>query len=294
MFDCLDILLPHITTIINDSLSTGVFPLEYKSAIVRPLLKKNSLDPNCLKNYRPVSNLSFLSKLLEKIVLSQLLEHLNENNLLDPHQSAYRAGHCTETALLKVANDLLSALDKKHVSVLSLLDLSAAFDTIDHDILFSRLQTSFGISHSVLEWFISYLTDRTQKVCVNGLYSSTAPLTFGVPQGSVLGPVLFIMYTKPISAVIHEHSISHESFADDTQLNTSGSVSDLPDIIKSTQKCISDLKSWMIDNKLQLNDEKTEILLVVPPSLKNDPSLPIDRNRKLLDLILNSLLRSGT
>ena len=113
-----------------------------------------------------MSNLSFLSKILEKVVLRQLLNHLLTNNLFNSHQSAYRAGHSTETALLKIVNDLLSALDEDKVSLLFLLDLSAAFDTIDHSILLSRLSYSFGISDTVLAWFTSYLTDRTQTVSI--------------------------------------------------------------------------------------------------------------------------------
>ena len=289
---CVDALVPCITGIVNDSLSTGIFPAVYKSAVVRPLLKKPSLDPNCLKNFRPVSNLPFFSKLLEKIVLSQIIQHLNQNNLLDPHQSAYRAGHSTETALLKVANDLLLALDKKHISVLSLLDLSAAFDTIDHTLLLTRLHYSFGVSHTALAWFKSYLTDRSQIVSVNGFQSDPSPLTFGVPQGSVLGPVLFIMYTKPISSVISSHSLGYESFADDTQLLKSGHIANLPHIIETTTNCISDLKSWMTENKLKLNDDKTEIMLVIPPSLKNDPSLPSKISIAGTDIQLSSQVRN--
>ena len=127
---------------------------------MKPLLKKTTLKPEIMKNYRPVSNLSFLSKILEKVVLRQLSNHLLTNNLFYSHQSAYRAGHSTETALLKIVNDL-SALDEDKVSLLSLLDLSAAFDTIDHSILLSRLSYSFGISDTVLDWFTSYFTDRT-------------------------------------------------------------------------------------------------------------------------------------
>ena len=148
-------LLPYITAIVNESLSSGRFPSVFKTAVVRPLLKKPSLDAENLKNYRPVSNLPFLSKIIEKVVLLQLHNHLHRNNLLYPLQSAYRSGHSTETALLKIVNDLLSALDDSQISLLSLLDISAAFDTIDHGILLSRLPFTFGISDKVLSWFQS-------------------------------------------------------------------------------------------------------------------------------------------
>ena len=135
----------------------------YKSALVKPLLEKMSLDPDDLKNYRPVSNLSFLSKVLERIVLSQINEHLNHNNLLNPLQSAYRPNHSTETALLRIVNDLLTAMDHNKICILTLLDLSAAFDTIDHQILLTRLQHSFGISGPALSWLSSYLTEHMQS-----------------------------------------------------------------------------------------------------------------------------------
>ena len=142
---CLDTLLPYITIVVNNSLVSGSFLESFKSAIVRPLLKKPFLDPENFGNYRPVSNLPFLSKITEK-VLAQLLKHLQTNKLLYHLQSAYRSDHSTETALLKICNDILSALDNKNVALLSLLDLSAAFYTTDHSILLSRLQTCFGIS----------------------------------------------------------------------------------------------------------------------------------------------------
>ena len=129
LYENLDILLPTITNIINTSLTTGIVPLDLKTAIVKPLLKKPSLDKNLLKNYRPISNLPFLSKILEKVVLHKLLSHLQENNLSNPFQSAYRAGCSTETILLCIVNDILSTLDNDNISVLLLLDHSAAFDT---------------------------------------------------------------------------------------------------------------------------------------------------------------------
>ena len=130
-----DILLPTITNIINTSLTTGIVPRDLKIAVVKPLLKKPSLDKNLLKSYRPISNLPFLSKILEKVVLHKSISHLQENNLSNQFQSAYRAGHSTEAVLLRIVNDIPSALDNDNISVLLLLDLSAAFDTIDHQIL---------------------------------------------------------------------------------------------------------------------------------------------------------------
>jgi hypothetical protein len=139
-----------------------------KLALKTPLLKKNDLDPDVLSNYRPVSNLLFLSKLLERLAAKQLLNHLELRSLFVPVQSAYRAAHSTETALLKVLNDLLLAVDKGYAVILALLDQSAAFDTIDHDILFDRLSARFGISGTALSWFTSYLSYRRQSVSVSG------------------------------------------------------------------------------------------------------------------------------
>ena len=218
LLECLDSLLPCITAVFNNSLVSGVFPSVYKSALVKPLLKKMSLDPDDLKNYRPVSNLSFLSKILERIVLSQLNEHLNHNNLLSPLQSAYRPNHSTETALLRIVNDLLTAMDNNKICILTLLDLSAAFDTIDHQILLTRLRHSFGISGPALSWFSSYLSNRTHAVTINSLQSEHTTLHYGVPQGSVLGPVLFILYTQPLFNLVCKQAVSHHAFTDDNQL----------------------------------------------------------------------------
>ena len=164
-----------------------------------------SFDHNDLNNYRPVSNLCFIAKILEKLVLSQVSSYLNSHNLYNTCQSAYRPGHSTETALLKVVNDQFLSLNKGNMSVLALLDFSSAFDTIDHTILVHRLHTDFGFTDTVLQWFSSYLTDRTHYV-----YLIIALLLLLYTQGSVLGPMLFTMYIKPLSAIFDSHY--HTSF----------------------------------------------------------------------------------
>ena len=259
--DCLDEIIPIVTSIMNKSLSSGIVPDCFKHALVKPLLKKASLDPNCLKHYRPVSNLPFLSKVLERIVLKQFLQHLQSHSLLEPFQSAYRKCHSTETALLRVVNDLLQASDRGCVSILSLLDLSAAFDTIDHNILITRLRSTFGCSGMVLEWFISYLSCRTQSVFV-GHESTPSVLKCGVPQGSVLGPLLFTLYTHPLSTVICQSGISYHFFADDSQLHNSSVPSDFPVLACCLKDCIEDVADWMADSKLKMNDDKTELMAI--------------------------------
>ena len=206
--ECAENLVPHITCIINNSLATGIVPDKFKQAIVIPLLKNAGLDCNNLKNFRPVSNLPFVSKILEKVVLCQLQQHLNHNNLLEVNQSAYRKGHSVETATLSVMDNLLTKSDEKLISMIALLDLSAAFDTLDHAILLRRLEHSFGIRGNVLKWFTSYVSQRSQSVSVNESISNPRPLTYGVPQGSVLGPVLFTLYSQPLSDVISQFNCS--------------------------------------------------------------------------------------
>ena len=162
---CLDHMLPSITDIVNTSLSEQCVPVSFKQAIVRPLRKKPNLDKEMLKNYRPVSNLPFISKILEK-VNNQLEDHINSHSLHDEVQSAYRAYNSTETALLRVHHDIAYALDSNCCAVLLMLDLSAAFDTIDHQILFNRLEYSTGATKDALLWFKSYLMDKTQRVAI--------------------------------------------------------------------------------------------------------------------------------
>ena len=177
-----DILVPVITKIVNLSLATGEVPSTLKMAIIIPLLKKILLDYQIFKNYRPVSNLSFISKVAEKAVDFRTTAHTRENNLEEPLQSAYKQFHSTETALLKVHNDILRGIDEQKVCMLVLLDLSAAFDTVDHEILLSRLEDRFGITGTALAWYKSYLSGRSQQVSVNGVLSEPQTLMYPGPS----------------------------------------------------------------------------------------------------------------
>ena len=155
-----------------------------------PRLKKTKQGTS-LSNLRPVSNLQYLSKLVERAVYDQTTDHVPQSGLYPILQSACRLGHSTETALLKIQNNILAAMDNQRVTLLVLLDLNAAFDTIDHQVLLNRLYVTYGITGTALKWFHSYLSNRKQGILINGNYSSDFDLPQGVPQGSYLGPLLF-------------------------------------------------------------------------------------------------------
>ena len=175
-----------------------------------------------------------------------------------PHP--YRSNHSTETALLRVKNDILHGLDHHQEAALILLDLSAAFDTIDYSILLERIEKRYGIRSVVLSWFWSYLTSRTQTVVIGGdSESRPRELVYGAPQGSVAGAPLFIFYSAPLSNVIKAHNINHVMYANDTQFYLLFKPSDRDTAIHRMEKCVKDIKAWAVINKLQFNDQKTEV-----------------------------------
>ena len=262
--ECTEEFLPITTEIINASLTIGTMPNELKHAIVKPLLKKIGLEL-IKKHYRPVSNLSFLGKLIEGVVIGQFAEHLRMNKLDDQKQSAYKKYHSTETLLTKVHNDVMLSMSKGEVVMLVLLDLSAAFDTVDHNILLNRLQTRYGIEGKALQWFRSYLTNRTQAVLIKDSLSDNVPLACGVPQGSKLGPVMFNAYISPLSEIAKKHDIEDEKYADDDQLylafKPSSSLTQRK-AFRKMEKCIDEIRKFLEANKLCNNGEKTELLLI--------------------------------
>ena len=255
------LLSPFTTVLFNKSLVTGCFPSEFKQAVIRPLLKKTGLDANDLKNYRPVSNLSFLSKLLERVVQVRLHAFLDSNGLMPNMQSAYRRFHSTETAVTTVLNDILMAADTGQMSALCLLDLTAAFDTVDHDLLLLRLERQFGLCGVVLQWLRSYLTGRTFRVVYSNGTSFIVCILCSVPQGSVLGPLLFILYLADLADLVTRHNVNLHVYADDTQLYLHFRRDDMTSSTLRLEHCISDVGHWMSANRLKLNMNKTELLL---------------------------------
>ena len=266
------VLATPITNIINTSLSSGVFPTALKKGLIHPLIKKPNLDCELFSNYRPVTNIAFLSKTLERVVAAQTINYLVCNGLLAKFQSAYRSFHSTETALLRVFNDIFTAIDSHNEVVLVLLDLSAAFDTIDHCLLLSRLHHRFGFTGTVLEWFKSYLNGRTQQVAIKNCLSSEKALRYGVPQGSVLGPLLFSLFFSPLEDLILAHGLRVMTYADDTQLYISiDSIEDRPTELKKLELCVNDILIWCSSNGLACNPDKTEIVHLTSRFLKYDP-----------------------
>ena len=247
--------------IINSSFIEGVFPISEKKAVIKPTIK-SKLEPQNLMSYRPVSNLTYLSKMIEAAALQQLNEHLDLIKILPETQSAYRKHHSTETALCSVVDDLLQRADKGKCSILILLDLSAAFDTVVHELLIDDL-IAIGVDGVALEWFKSYLTGRTFQVSVKNTKSGTKLLGKGVPQGSVLGPILFCIYILELAWILQKYDIDYQFYADDTQFYFS--VTNITDTQALIDRIMVDIADWMRKKRLKLNESKTECLLIGSP-----------------------------
>ena len=259
-----ELFLPIWCLLINKSLSSGNFD-GLKESIIGPLIKDSSLDPEILKNYRPVSNLPFLEKLTERIVLKRLNIYMSANNFHIPNQFGYKKSHSTEALLIRVVNDILVATDKNSATVLLLLDLSAAFDTVDHNKLLHILRNELGICGNAFKWLKSYITFRFSRVKIGNDYSESLLVEFGVPQGSVLGPILFNIYLRSLYKQISGINFFVEGFADDHQIFRHFiPVFQKKVLIDEIDGCFKLVQHWMDEYFLKLNPDKTHIILFSP------------------------------
>ena len=264
-------LVPVITHIINLSLTQSHFPEIWKTAKTIPLHKRNEkIYP---QNFRPVSLLPICSKILERVVFLQIISYMESNRLLHPFHHGFRAMHNTTTALLQMMDVWLEALDEDNITAVIMLDLSAAFDVVDYFLLLEKLKI-YGFDEREVVWMYSYLAGRRQQVYVDGCLSEPADLEAGVPQGSILGPLLYIIFTNDLPEIIHDHLFDNNtffnldcktcgsicSFADDSSLSVSGRDAGL--INEEISVKFSMVKKYMSQNKLVLNSEKTHLLVM--------------------------------
>ena len=266
----LDIVLPVYTKLINKSLSDGNIE-GLKWSVIDPLLKKAGLETEENKNYRPVNNMVFLSKLTERVVVGQLDGHMTRNGLHEPSQFAYKKFHNTEAMMRGMMDEILLGFDNNLATVVIFLDLSAAFDTIDIDKLIQILHDEIGVDGVALEWFRSYLTHRTQQVKIDGEYSESLEVPCGVPQGSVLGPKLFNINVRSQPLVFGHCQFSSSSFADDSNGRRSFALTFQFQILNNEiNNCMKHIISWNNAHFMKINPDKTEIMLYRPPGLEKE------------------------
>lgn len=252
-----------LSIIINQSLATGIFPDTLKLAKVLPIFKKD--DDQLFNSYRPISLLSVFSKIFEKVAFSQFYEYLNRNNLLYSSQHGFRISHSTETASYEFHDIINSYLDNNLLPISVHLDLSKAFDTLNHSILIDKLNF-YGVSNTSLDWFTSYLTHRKQYIVFGDTISHTLPLNMGVPQGSVLGPLLFLVYINDI--YLASESFHTILYADDSTLIFPLHSSSLLSDFESLNIELTKVFNWLVLNKLYLNASKTKYMLFHYPQKK--------------------------
>ena len=278
--------------IINKSLDEGSFPSLLKMALVCPIFKKND-KTNCA-NYRPISLLSNISKVFERIMYNQIENYLIDFEILYKYQFGFRKNYSTNHALLSIVEHIRTNLDNKRYSCGVFVDLEKAFDTVNHKILLSKLK-HHGISGKSNDWLSSYLGNRTQKVTLHGTTSDPKRVTCGVPQGSILGPLLFIIYINDMHNALEKSLVHH--FADDTNLLFSH---ENPKTLKKVMNNeLKKLFEWLCANRLSLNIDKTEFLIFRPPRKKLTDRIVLTLNHKkifestkikYLGLILDSRL----
>ena len=274
---------PSLTHIFNHGLISNCFPYEWKMARLVPIHKKG--PRNLTENYRPISILPAISKIMERIMYDQIYQYLSDNSLLSEHQFGFRKFHSTASALLDSTNSWYVNMDRKKFNLVVLLDLKKAFDTIDHGILLSKLEL-YGITGSALSMIRSYLSDRNKKCQLGDLMSTERRVTCGIPQGSILGPLFFLVYINDLPECLNQ--ATPRLFADDTNLTVAGeSIQEIELNMNSDLACISE---WLLANKLSLNVTKTEFILIGSAhklnNLVTQPDLKI--NHKKIKQVCNA------
>ena len=257
------VLCEPLTRLFNLSLEKGCFPSKWKIARVTPLHKDGVRDNR--DNYRPISVLSVLSKLLEKHVARSFMDYLLQNGLLYEMQYAFRQGHSTESALISLTDQILLSLDQDKVTGIVFVDFRKAFDVVDHQLLMTKLRL-YRVSDSALSWFRSYLTDRQQFVTIDGKRSDSLMIRQGVPQGSVLGPVLFLLFVNDIP--LHLSGSSVDIYADDTTVMASAHFSDIQSLTRRLDSDLDAVNEWASNNRMFINKAKTKSLLVTGKRLR--------------------------
>jgi hypothetical protein len=247
-------ILRPLMILISYSISNGVFPDKLKQAKVIPCYKSG--DSTLCSNYRPISILNIFSKIFEKVISVRLNDFINKNDLIYPHQYGFRQGYSTNLALITYINDITNAIDSRQHALSIFIDLSKAFDTLNHNILLHKLSL-YGIRGNLLQLFTDYLSNRTQCVSYNNFNSEFLPITCGVPQGSILGPTLFSLYINDIYKI--SSTTKFILFADDTTLTIISN--NIPKLILLANLELSKLSAWLISNKLSLNVAKTTYML---------------------------------
>ena len=268
--DSLPTTLSAITNLVNTSFSSNTFARAWKLAEVIPLVKSGDADEP--SNTRPISLLPIMSKVCERAAHSQFVNFLDQNEKIAKLQNGNRKLHSTETALLYFTDEILKNMDDKKVSVIVLLDMSKAFDSIRHDLMLSKL-CSIGLSNAACNWFGSYLSQRNQVVNIPNCISDPLPLSVGVPQGSILGPVLFTLYVNDLLSV--PKHCQAMGYVDDTKIFLGLPPSQISDAVTALNKDLSDIARWCCMNSLLINPDKTKLLVIgVPQLMRTLPSIP--------------------
>lgn len=296
---CIKDILDPIVYIVNNSLEFGIFPDNLKHALVKPIHKKG--DPAQIENYRPISLLSSFSKIFESVMCNRLISFMTQCNLFNEIQHGYQKGRSTQTAIFQFLQNTQNAIENDNLALGLFLDLSKAYDCLNHKILLYKLE-KYGVRGTSLKWFESYLTDRCQKVGITKnnktVMSDNKSLTIGVPQGSIAGPLLFIIYTNDLGDIANAvKGCDITNYADDTNVLVQASV--FPELMIVANNTLQEVNRWFLKNKQISNDEKTNIVLFktnnsrldTPPNITlNNTKLKVSNETKFLGMYIDDTL----